>query len=372
MSDQIIKFAAVGDIALTHGYDKLLATEGPHYPFHHVRNIFQEYDIVFGNLEAPLSRRGAIFPLKCSLRSDPRYAEGLKNAGFNIISLANNHILDYGDIAFSDTFKYLKRFDINYFGAGKNLKESREPAILEIKGVKIGFLGYCDVVIDSPFYASDNIRGIAPLKQSYIREDITRLKKSVDVTIVSLHWGIENWYYPSPNQINIAHKIIDFGADLILGHHPHVLQGIEKYKNAYIAYSLGNFIFSDIHWFWINEAGKKIFSAVRLNDRNRESTILTVSLTKSGVQQVGSTPGLISKNLQPVVTDNELLKDKINKLSKKYYMPNYERFWRRYCLVQKYKTMLLYIIRRLKNIHRLRPAHAKEFLNMVRFGSKRV
>lgn len=373
MTDKVVKLAAVGDIALTLDYDNLLETEGAHYPFDHVRGFLNDHDIIFANLEAPLSLRGETFPMKCSLRSNPHYVEGLKEAGFNVLSLANNHILDYKEEAFYDTFEYLDRFNISYFGAGKNIKESRKPVILETRGVKIGFLGYCDVVIDSPFYASDNERGIAPLKQSFISEDISRLKKLVDVTIVSLHWGIENWCYPSPNQIDIAHNIINFGADLILGHHPHVPQGIEKYKNGYIAYSLGNFIFSDIHWFWMNEAGKKMRSAVRLNNNNRESIILTVSLTKSGIQRLELAPCLISKNLQPVlITDNESLKKKINKLSEKYYVANYERFWRRYSLVQKYKALSSNITRRLKNIHRLRPAHAKELFDMVRYGSKTV
>ena len=373
MTDQVVKLAAVGDIALTHDYDELLTTKGPHYPFNHVRDFFKDYDIVFGNLEAPFFLKGETFPLKCSLRSNPRYVEGLKEAGFNIMSLANNHILDYKEEAFYDTFVYLDRFNINYFGAGRNIKESREPAILETKGIKIGFLGYCDVLIDSPFYASGNERGISPLKHSYVQEDIASLKKLVDVTIVSLHWGIENWSYPSPSQIDTARKIIDLGADLILGHHPHVLQGIEKYKNGYIAYSLGNFIFSDIHWFWINEAGKKICSAVRLSDNNRESTVLTVSLTKTGAQQVEAVPCLISRNLQPVViTDNEFLKEKMNRLSEKYYVTNYEGFWRRYCLMQKYRTLLCNISKRLRNVHRLRPGHAKELYNMIRSDSPKV
>ena len=304
MNDYFIKIAAVGDIALTHDYDQLLSMKGQNYPFEKVKELFKDIDVVLGNLEAPISSRGERYPLKCSLRTNPKYAEGLKSAGFNIMSLSNNHILDYKENAFYDTFANLDKQGIKYFGAGKNIRDARKPAILEIRNIKIGFLGYCDVVIDSPFYSSADKRGIVPLKIEFVKEDIANLKDQVDIVIVSLHWGTENWSYPSPKQIKMAHQIIDFGANMIFGHHPHVLQGVEKYNKGYIAYSLGNFIFSEITWLWINDSGKRIRSRVELFSKNRESAILKVIMNGTGIKSIDLIPCVISTNHQPVI-DNK-------------------------------------------------------------------
>ena len=354
MSDQVIRFAAVGDIALTHGYDGLLAEKGPYYPFDRVKSLLSEKDILFCSLEAPMSVRGETYPLKCSLRTQPAYISGIKAAGFNVVSIANNHILDYGVDAFFDTIDTLKHHGIRYFGAGMDLMEARRPEILEIRNLKIGFLGYCDVVVDSPFYATPSGRGVAPLKIEYIEEDIGLLKERADIVVVSLHWGVENWSYPSPDQIRTAHRVIDCGADLILGHHPHVLQGIEKYRVGVIAYSLGNFMFSDISWTWINNNGDKVNSSVRLGWKNRETVVFSAEFSMNGITSFDLVPCLISESLQPV-PDRDPIPGSRNmaRLSKRLYLKNYVIFWSSYVLSRKLRAILMRYTKKIQKAARL-------------------
>lgn len=343
-----LRIAAIGDIALTHDYDQLLLDKGSCYPFENVRNLLKDNDIIFGNLEAPISLLGKTYPLKCSLRTHPDYLTGIKNAGFNILSLANNHILDYGETAFFDTLDFLTENGIKWFGAGENLENARNPAILNINNIKIGFLGYCDVVIDSPFYASKNKRGIAPLKLEYVRQDISRLREQVDFIAISIHWGQENWSYPSPGQIQKAHKIIDYGANMILGHHPHVLQGIEEYRHGIIAYSLGNFIFSDIVWEWTNKAGNKADCLVKMTRKNRETGILIMELTRQGVCSHDLLPCHISENLQPIPVKYDRSRSKNTaRLSARISLGWYATFWHCYALSKKIGNKLTWYYKKL-------------------------
>ena len=365
MLSKSIKLAAVGDVALTHNYDQSLHVKGPDWPFESIKTFLKSHDLVFGNLEAPFCIDGEIYHGKCSLRTHPDYITGLANAGFNIMSIANNHILDYKELAFFNTIKILRK-DMNYFGAGKDIKEAKKASIIEQNGIRVGFIGYCDVIIDSPFYATNNKRGIAPFQIESVVEDITKLKDQVDVIIISLHWGMEHYSYPTPEQVKAAHKLINSGADLIIGHHPHVLQGIEKYKHGYIAYSLGNFIFSDIKWSWVNKNGKKIDSLMRLNKKNRKGVILSVLITKKGIQDVNAFPCVLAKNLQVRLVEKATNRNKrLNKLTKKLYLNNYDKFWYRYSSILKYKTLMTRNIKRLKNIHKLRPAHIKELSDII-------
>lgn len=365
MEEANLKFAAVGDIALSHHYDSLYHRWGPDYPFEHVRQLFKDYDIVLGNLEAPFSSGGETYPLKCSLKAHPKYINGLKRAGFSIFSLSNNHILDFQEKAFFDTITNLNDNNILYFGAGRNLAEARKPTIVTRKDISIGFLGYCDVTIDSPFFASESFRGISSFNIEEVEKDITDIINKVDIIIVSLHWGIENYLYPTPEQILSARKIVDFGAALVIGHHPHVLQGIEKYRNGYIAYSLGNFLFSEIYWTWINNDGIPTISKIRLNKRNRAGAILSVIVEKNGIKNIDLIPCFIANNLQVKPIDNQrLFINKINRLSDKLQLANYQKFWDRYRRVQVMNNLFWTACIRLIRFYKIRPKHIKELCSI--------
>ncbi len=205
---------------------------------------FSKADLSIVNLENPLTRRGLPSEKQFNFRARPEYTRVLKAGGIDIVNLANNHIYDYSEQGLFDTIDFLDQAGIRHIGAGKNMAFARKPVFLKIKDVRIAFLGYYGLRKHSGSHpATTDSAGTALRKLSYIKKDIKAVRDSADIVIVTLHWGIEKEHVPETDQIYFAHKTIQYGADLIVGHHPHVLQGIEKYRNGLIVYSLGNFIF---------------------------------------------------------------------------------------------------------------------------------
>ena len=255
-----IKLSAVGDTALAQikgrGTQKVLPTilenirekEGEQamidYPFKNIKSIFTSSDISFCNLECNHTLSESYISGKgFYIKGKPEYAKCLQGI-FDIVNLANNHMLDYREQGMFDTMETLDSLGIKHTGAGKNIEEARKPVIITKKDISVGFLGYC-LINPKYFYATEQKPGTSGSfnLELNLSEDIPRLKEKSDIVAVSFHWGIEGSHYPNNTQKYLAHLSVDLGADLILGHHPHVLQGIEEYKNSLIAYSLGNFIF---------------------------------------------------------------------------------------------------------------------------------
>lgn len=237
---------AVGDIMLAGSAAPTLKKLGYDHPFGGTAEELKKADINIGNLETPIGLGGVEFTgKKFRFRSAPQAAPALKRAGFSVVTLANNHIMDFGEEALQETARNLAENGILYTGAGPSLAAAREPAILERKGARIAFLAY-SITLPAEFYASASQAGTAPGHPRYYKNDIALAKRSADYVVVSFHWGSEATTTPHSYQIKAAHAAIDAGADLVLGHHPHVLQGIERYKNGVIFYSLGNFIFGSM------------------------------------------------------------------------------------------------------------------------------
>lgn len=248
---QPITLFFVGDIMLDRGVEWAVNKHGKgdfKFPFLKIADDFKKADILFGNLESPISDKGRKVGSIYSFRADPKAIEGLQYAGFDVLSLANNHIFDYGREAMEDTFLRLREGGIDYVGGGFDKDEAYNPLIKEIRGpssgksVKIVFLAYTNLGSEN-WEAEGGRSGIAWLTEERLKKDIERAKKEADVVVVSLHFGEEYQLQPTPDQRFFARVSIDSGADLVIGHHPHVIQEIEKYKGKYIAYSLGNFIF---------------------------------------------------------------------------------------------------------------------------------
>ncbi len=236
---------AVGDVMLGRHIAKVMKTAGADFPFREITPTLRRADLCFGNLEAVIaSDKDALsYPDKpYNFHASNEAAPALGNAGFTVLSLANNHAMDYGAVPLSNTQRLLAEQGIATFGSGTDIDQARRPLIVVKNGIRFGFLGYGTAHAKS-VYATDRKAGVAPIRPDDIEEDIEELRPKVDVLIVSLHWGIEYESKPTKQQRALAHDIIDWGADMILGHHPHVMQGIEVYKGKIIAYSLGNFIF---------------------------------------------------------------------------------------------------------------------------------
>lgn len=243
-----ISLILVGDIMLNRQVEYQIRTAGNgdfKFPFLKIADTLQKADIVFGNLEGPISDKGQKVGSIYSFRMNPKAIEGLTFAGFNVLSLANNHAFDYGKIALEDTLLQLKAAGIDYAGAGFNEKEAFSPIIKEVNGTKIGFLAYSD--LGSVYWtALENSSGLALIGLEYLEKtkaDIKKAKSQVDILIVSLHSGEEYLKEPTGLQVSFARAAIDSGADLIVGHHPHVVQKNETYREKHIFYSLGNFVF---------------------------------------------------------------------------------------------------------------------------------
>lgn len=238
-----ITIAAVGDLMLGGRAEPFLREFGPDYPFTDVMPFLSRADVVVGNLESSISTRGiAVENKKFTLRAGPIAALALKKAGVRVVTLANNHSMDFGPLALRDTLEVLDQNGILSTGAGMDLDDARSPAVLKVKGKTIAFLSY-SLTFPLEFFASAGRPGTAPGYAEFVKSDIEKARTSADLVVVSFHWGAELMTAAKDYQIELGRKAIDWGADLVLGHHPHVLQELEVYHDRLIAYSLGNFVF---------------------------------------------------------------------------------------------------------------------------------
>jgi poly-gamma-glutamate synthesis protein (capsule biosynthesis protein) len=226
-----------------------LAEPVPEDPFAALAPELRRADVVFGNLECPLSARGRRMANDCAYRGEPRFAARLAEAGFRVLSLANNHAFDYGETALLDTLGTLASHGLAGVGAGPSLSAARAPAWVEAGGLRLAFLAY-SLVGPEWAYAGPDECGVAPLNPLVVQQDIERVRPEADLVLLSLHWGVELAPLPTPRQAQLARHFIDLGADAVLGHHAHVPGSIEIYRGRPILYSLGNFCFGHDHDTW--------------------------------------------------------------------------------------------------------------------------
>lgn len=242
-----VTISFVGDILMDGSVANQIAKNGEDYPWENIKDYFNDDNLTIGNLETSITTKGEIWENKqFNFRSNPKYLSAMKKNGIDMVSLGNNHVLDYGYEGLLDTLENLDKHEILYAGAGRNREDAIKGIVTERNGLKIGFLSYSRVVPDVKWYATNNRPGIVGAYDVHIPEVIQKIKemkREVDILILSLHWGIELSIEPRPQEIKLARLAIDEGADIIMGHHPHVLQGIEIYNGKPIFYSLGNFVF---------------------------------------------------------------------------------------------------------------------------------
>lgn len=237
-----LTLAAMGDVNL----DISPVHEGDFaYPWSSIRGIIQDADLAFANLECSVSYRGEPVPGKeFTFRGSPDALPYMREAGLDVVSLANNHVRDYGAEALMDSFAYLDAAGLARCGAGADWAQAHEAAYLVGNGLKVAFLAYNDINWPG-WQAGSGYPGVADAAEvGQMQADIAAVKRNADLVVVSFHWGTERKYVPDGSQDYYAHAAVDAGADLVLGHHPHVVQGFEIYGGKLIAYSLGNFVFS--------------------------------------------------------------------------------------------------------------------------------
>jgi poly-gamma-glutamate capsule biosynthesis protein CapA/YwtB (metallophosphatase superfamily) len=260
--------------------DLMIDETDPDFMLEHVANEMRGADITYVNLEGPMCDRGetnpALLGIASAIRSAPRVAPALRRAGVDVVSLANNHTMDYGVAGLEQTLKLLRDNGIPYCGAGRDLAEAREPVITQVNGVRVAFLSYTTVCPPS-YAAAPGTHGAAYVRASTsyeanprlflqpgspmairtvanredlagVQEEIAAAKAQADAVMVSWHWGVsERWGKVAEYQREMGRAAVDAGATAVLGHHAHMLLGVEHYRGCPIFYSLGNFAFDKSH-----------------------------------------------------------------------------------------------------------------------------
>ncbi len=283
---QTVTLIFVGDIMFDRGVSAKIRQVGGgdfRFPFLETNRILESADLAIGNLEGPLSDRGSDSGKIYSFRMSPEGLAGLSFAGFDALSLANNHIGDWGREAIADTIYRLKSAGILSFGAG-TLNETNKPVILERKGVKFAFLAFSDFQDVAP---TEEKSGVAVFEEKSLKEAIYKARQEAQIIAVFFHFGEEYQKEPNERERLLAHAAVDDGADLVVGSHPHVIQPLEKYKGKYIAYSLGNFVFDQ-----------------NFSEETMTAGLLKVILKGKSINQVELYRLPINNNFQPEFINN--------------------------------------------------------------------
>lgn len=289
-----VNLAFLGDIMLDRGVKSSVNKNfnGDYSALFENMDELNKSDIVFANLEGPVSDGGKDLHNLYSFRMDPGVVPALKGAGIDIVSVANNHVGDWGQDAYTDTLAHLKENEILYAGGGLNERETETPTIIEKNSMKIGYLAFSDKGPDW-MQAADDKAGILSASNPRFDEIIQNASKQVDDLIVSFHFGEEYQATHNDRQEYLAHRAIDDGAKLIIGAHPHVVEDFETYKSGFIAYSLGNFIFD------------QQFSA-----NTMQGMLLEIKLYKNG--SLETTKNIVKLN--SVFQPEKIIKEKVEKV----------------------------------------------------------
>lgn len=273
-----------------------------------VSNIWSDSDYVCGNLECALLDDPSKFELndkEIHINAETKSVNVLKDNGFTLINLANNHLADFCSEGVINTLNTLKEAGLKYVGAGENIEEAGKYDIEEINGVKIATVSVSDI-IPKNFSAKEDKAGILSTNNMRYYQAVREASQEADLVIVNIHWGVEYALNETERQTQLARNLINFGADIIIGSHPHVLQPVEKYKDGIIFYSMGNFIF-DQGW-----------------SRTKDSMILNYFVDKEGNCSFEIVP-LRIKDGYPTVTTNSFFKNRTyNILTKKLNDSDYE------------------------------------------------
>lgn len=284
--EPVVHLAAVGDIMLDRSLGTAIAAGNLDHPFVFVAPLLQSADYTIGNLETALGSVGEPAAKRYPFRSPPEAAESLARAGFDLVSLANNHAGDYGPEALLQGIELLQAQNVATVGAGANDAAAHAPHIAEVNGLTIAFLGYVHVPVEAVtnfdtagWTATADTPGLAWADPDRIRADVAAVRPDVDLVVVVLHSGYEYIEQPSEPQVAAAQAATEAGADLVIGHHAHILQGIEHHAGGVIAYGLGNFAFEI--------------------DGPPETAIVNVWLDGDGVRQLEVRPAFVQDGGQP-------------------------------------------------------------------------
>lgn len=237
-----VTITVVGDMLFDRGVRDEIERRGAQSIFAGIENILSASDITVGNLECPLTARHEPRPMRYVFRCDPKRAATLRTAGFDAVTVANNHTLDQGRGGLLDTLDNLRAAGVAPIGAGPDAVAARQPVIIEVNGLRVALLAFLDMPIEGAIYLEDHpVPAMAG--EEAVREAVAAARANTDVVVVFFHWGVEFSTVPTRAQRSLARAAGDAGAALVAGHHPHVLQPWEWMGRTLVVYSLGNFVF---------------------------------------------------------------------------------------------------------------------------------
>ena len=290
----VVRFMAIGDVMLARTIGDRISNEGPTVPFARLATVLEDAELLAANLECVIGGGGEPAPKAYTFRAPAAAADALAFAGVDVVSLANNHALDYGIEGLMGMLQRLGERDISVVGAGAGESAAREAVILTRNGLRVAFLAYVDVPVESrtgfdtrSWIASAGTPGVAWADLDHISADVASARTRADVVVVMFHFGLEGRAQITAAQRAQARAAIDAGAALVLGTHPHVLQPTELYHGGFIAYSLGNFVFDG---FTLPENYSAIFTAM---------------LTREGVKEYAWIPIVIEDGLPRLAAPDE-------------------------------------------------------------------
>ena len=297
-----IKIIVAGDVCPNKRVEQAFLKKEFENVFNGVEKIAEDCDLSITNLECPLTLSNIpIVKTGPNLKAHPDCIYGIKFGGFNVVTLANNHIMDYGEQGLYDTINVCKKNDIHYVGVGKNIDEASKPLYLIAKGRKIAIINFCE---NEWSIAGKNKAGANPLNPVKNYYQIKEAKENTDFVLVIVHGGNEQYEYPSPRMVETYRFFADLGVTAIIGHHPHCASGYEIYNNVPIFYSLGNFIFD-----WENR-----------EDAWHEGYCVKINIDKDSVTNFSLIPYNQCKTKAELKilenTEKEKFIDKIGKISK--------------------------------------------------------
>lgn len=364
-----VTFAAVGDISFAGSQADIPCTD----ILHELQEVWAGASLVCANLEGPLVTGGTPVLGKCTLRSAPEWAVFMREAGINVVSLANNHIMDYGVAGLESTLQALDAAGIRHVGAGRDIAEAQSPLFLECNGLQVAILARTSVVVSSPSYAGVGQAGVAWLDEVETLASITACRRQADLVVLLVHWGMEEHCYPTPTQRHLARRFVEAGIDLILGHHPHVLQGYERLGNAAVAYSLGNLILDDFEWCMVAKDGEEKIVQVQMQRENRTGVVLRGRLVNNGVADLELLPTEFPRGGPVRPESSPEVWKRLHRLNKAFSLPWYPTLWRLYAAKMEWELRFkprLFSEGILHRLIKLRPRHLLELVSMIRRSSR--
>jgi hypothetical protein len=335
------------------------------------KQLFAEADLVVGNLESPLVEGGDPVAGKCILSGHPGWAGVLKQSGIGLVSLANNHLMDFGSTGLFSTMKALEESGIRFVGAGRNQQEANAPIFINVNVQQIAFLARTSVEVSSPCYAEHNAPGVAFLNEDEIAAAIKDCAGKADLVVVLIHWGLEQYHYPSPEQRRLAGSMIKAGANIILGHHPHVLQGVEKINNGLVAYSLGNFLFDEFTWqtHVEDQCNKMNFT---LTQQNREGIIFKI---KNQTNNLSFKPTFtfVHENGKITIDGRQQRYKDFNRFCTRLNIPFYNVYWKIYAISREWKLRIgrqLSLRKIFTKFYKIRLRHIVQLITSLKKSGK--